>query len=207
MRDRLAVAVVLALALLGWGPVASAKRAPAPTKYHFELTAVTATSKAPAEVSVKAKALFAEIVAARPESVVTLEGAPDPKAQPTEFRRWLDDRGIKAFAVELKIDDYQRALLPDDKPGHTGQLLTVKIGLSLVGSQMPGNALALAGSGASTVTAGVGSTLRPREEEGALDDALRDALTHAVEDAVTKLSAPPRTAPTPPTSTTKTKKK
>lgn len=196
MRARLAVAVVLALALLGWGAPASAKRAPAPTKYHFELTAVTATSKAPAEVSVKAKALFAEIVAARPESV-TLEGAPDPKAQPTEFRRWLDDRGIKAFAVELKIDDYQRSLLPDDKPGHTGQLLTVKLGLSLVGSQMPGNALALAGSGASTVTAGVGSTLRPREEEGALDDALRDALTHAVEDALTKLAAPPRTAPPP----------
>src|SRR5262249_30347687 len=148
--------------------------------------------------------LFAEIVAARPEFVATLEGAPDPKTQPAEFRRWLDERGIKAFAVQLKIDDYQRALLPDDQPGHGGQLLTVKIRLSLVGSQLPGNALALAGSGASTVTAGVGATLRPKEEEGALDDALRDALTHAVEDAVAKLSAPPRTGPPPPT---KTKKK
>ncbi len=190
MRSRPAVA--FALAFLGWAAAASGK--PAPTKYHFELTAVTATPKAPAEVTVKAKALFNEIVAARPESV-TLEGAPDPKAQPAEFRRWLDDRGIKAFAVELKIDDYQRSLAPDDKPGASGQLLTVRVGLSLVGSQMPGNALALAGSGASTVTAGVGSTVRPREEEGARDDALRDALTHAVEDAVAKLSAPPRTAP------------
>src|SRR5262249_60664469 len=112
-----------ALILAGTSP-AHAKRAPAP-KYHFEPTAVTATPKAPAEVSVKAKALFGEIAAAHPGSVASLDGAPDPKTQPTEFRRWLDDRRIRAFAVELRIGAYQPALLPHDKTDRDAHLPTV----------------------------------------------------------------------------------
>ncbi len=189
---RPAPAFALLVFVLGWGVAASARRPPAP-KYHLELAEVQATPKAPAEISVKARQIFGEIAGARPELVARLDGAPDPKASPTEFRRWLDDRNIRAFTVQLKVDDYARSLAPNDKPGASGQILTVKVGVSLVGSQIPGNALALAGSGGSTVIAEVGTSLRPREEEGAMDDALRDALTHAVDDAIAKLSAPPRT--------------
>lgn len=186
-----AMRVVLALALVCAGGVAWAKAAPAPKKYYLELTAVEAASNAPAEVTVKAKAIFAQVAATRPQIVTHLDGAPDARAQPEELRRWLDSHGISAFAVRLKLEPFERSLIPDDKPGHSGQILTIKLGVSILGAQIPGEALALAGSGGSTVMAEVGQTLRPREEENALDDALKDALSHALEDAITKLSAPP----------------
>ena len=42
----------------------AAKGAPAPKKYYLELTAVEAASNAPADVIVKAKAIFAQVEAA-----------------------------------------------------------------------------------------------------------------------------------------------
>jgi hypothetical protein len=177
--------------LLLLGALAHGRRAPAP-RYLLEIAEVQATPGAPAEISVKARTVLGQILAGRPEFVARLEGAPDPKTHPAEYRRFLDARHVRAFAVQLKVDDFARALVPATKPGASGQVLTIKVGVSLVGSQIPGDALALAGSGGATVMAEVGETLRPREEEGAIDDALRDALTHAVDDAVSKLSAPPR---------------
>lgn len=176
--------------VLSASTTAAAKGAPAPKKYYLELTAVEAASNAPADVIVKAKTIFAQVAASRPEIVASLDGAPDAKARPAELRRYLDDHGIRAFAVRLKLEPFERSLAPDDKPGHTGQILTIKLGISLVGAQIPGEALALAGSGGSTVMAEVGATLRPREEENALDDAIKDGVSHALEDAIAKLSAP-----------------
>lgn len=184
MRWSLAVVTLLAAA-----PVL-AKRPPVQQKFHFELTSVEATPSAPAEISVKARTLFVEIVSAHADFLPTLDGAPDGKAQPAELRRWLDDHKVRAFTVQLKLDSYERSLAPD--PRQAGQVLTIKVGVSLIGAQIPGGALALAGSGGSMVMAQVGQTLRPREEEGAMDDALKDALSHALDDAIAKLQAPPR---------------
>jgi hypothetical protein len=183
---RLLVVTATLLALAG-GAGAAKK---APERYLFEVQSISATEKAPAEVSVKAKAILAELLATRPEFVARLDGAPDPASAPHEYVKFLETNHVRAFSVTIKVDRWERTLAPGDKPD-TGQVLTIKLGVSLVGAQIPGGALALAGSGQSTVMANVGLRVRPGEEESALDDALRDALTHAVDDAVHRLRMPP----------------
>jgi hypothetical protein len=177
--------LVLALA------VAVAAVRAAPERYYFEVQGVSAAESAPAEVQVKAKALLGQLLASRPEFVPALEGAPDPKADPHAYQTWLARHRVRAFGVTLRIDSFERGVKPSNKPGDSGQVLTVKLGLSLVGSALPSGALALSGSGQSTVMAEVGARIRPKEEEAAIDDALKDALTHAVDDAVARLRMPP----------------
>ena len=160
-----------------------------PVRYHFELDEVLLAPTAPAELAVKARKVFAEAVAGRADVVQTLENAPDPVKDPQAFRKYLDAQGIRAYALKIKIDPYERSF----GPGKRGNVLTIRLGVSLVGAQLPGDALALAGSGGSTVTAEVGPTLRPGEEEETMDDALKDALGHALDDALAKLQAPPAT--------------
>jgi len=184
---RLAVAA-LAVALLA---APAAARLPPATRYHFTITSVVAVDNAPSEISLKAKLLLAEILAGRSEFVATLEGAPDPKTDPAAFTKYVDAHHIQAYTVTLKIDRYHRDLVANDKPGKSGQVLTIGLDLSLVGTKLPGGLLALAGSGGATVAAEVGSRMRPREEEVTMDDALRAALTQAVDGAVAELRRPP----------------
>ena len=197
---RLAVAA-LAVATLAWPAHAAARRAPAP-RYHFTVTSVVAVENAPSEISVKAKALLAEILAGRPEFVDSLEGAPDPAVDPSGFTKYVDARHIRAFAVTVKIDRFHRDLAPNDKPGKSGQVLTIGLDVSLVGTKVPGGVLALAGGGGATVAAEVGTRMRPKEEEVTMDDALRAALTQAVDGAVAELKRPPP-PPKPKPKTTK----
>ncbi len=159
--------VCLAASALAAAPAAAAMR------FHFDLQKVSATDSAPAELTVKAREVLGEILAERPEHAA----APG--------------KGVKAYGVTLHIDSFERALAPNPKAGASGQVLTIRLSVQLVGSTIPAGVMALAGSGRSTVMAEVGATLRPREEELTIDDALRDALTHAVEEAVTRLSEPP----------------
>jgi hypothetical protein len=186
------------LMTLGLAPgLAAAAAKPAP-KYHVVLSEVHAVPSAPAEITAKARSIFEALIAARPDFVKRLDGAPDGKAHPEELRRFLETRGIRAFNVELKVEEYARSLEPNDKPGAGGQRLTIKVGVSIIGAQLPDQTLALVGAGGSTIIAEVGKSLRPNEEEATMDDALRDALTHAVDDAVAKLSAArPSTSPKP----------
>ncbi len=188
---------MLALAMrypLAFSLVLLCAAAPAkPAKYHFVLAEVALAPSAPAELSVKARSLFDQIVAARPEVVQTLDNAPDPGKDPAGYRKYLDSHGVRAYALKLKIDQYERSLAPALPPGKR-KVLTIRLNVALVGAQIPGDVLALAGSGGASVTAEVGEPLRPREEEGALDDVLKEALTHALDDALAKLQAPPRKA-------------
>jgi hypothetical protein len=185
-----------ALALLGLAAAAPAEaRRPPPPKLHFVVQVVDAVASAPAELSVKTRTMLGDILAARPDFVTEIEGAPDPASDPAGFARQAERRRVTPYAVTIKISEFERSLVPNAAPGKSGQLLTVKLALSLVGTRLPGATLALAGSGGATVMAEVGARIGPREEEGATDDALRSALTKAVDEAVTELrrsAAPPK---------------
>lgn len=164
--------------------------AAAPPRYYFALDEVTGPEHAPAEVTARARQLLGEVLAARPEFVRELDGAPD-RADAAAYRRYLAAKRVAAYQVAIKITDWARELAPNDKPGKSGQILTVRVGVSLVGSKLPGGVLALAGTGGATIMAEVGSKVRPREEELAVDDALRSALGQAVDAAVAELRRPP----------------
>jgi hypothetical protein len=179
-------AVVLLLVAIGRADA----KPPVPTKYHFELAEVTVAPSAPAELAVKAREAFDAVAAGRADMAPKLDGAPDPAKDPEGYRKVADAKGVKSYAIKMKIDDYSRSLEPV-APGKRAQMLKIALSVALVGAQLPGEALALAGRGGATVSQEVGATPRAGEEEALRDDALKAAVTQAVEDAVAKLQAPP----------------
>jgi hypothetical protein len=175
--------VVLLLAVLNR---ADAK----PAKYHFELADVTVGPSAPAELALKARLAFEAVATSRPDLVPVLEGAPDPAKDPEGYRKVMDARGIRSYSIKMKVDDYARSLEPV-ATGKPAQMLKIAVSVSLIGAQIPGDALAIAGRGGATISQEVGATVRTGVEAAMRDDALKAAVTQAVEDAVAKLQAPP----------------
>src|ERR1700742_444339 len=102
----------LALAALA-ATVAStghAAAAPAKKKYHFELLAVTAKSEVKPDVAKAAvprvQAQVAKVFEKHPQLVAKLDGAPDPKAQADNYRRYLTQKGIAgAYLVSVEITE------------------------------------------------------------------------------------------------------
>lgn len=188
---RLALPLAIALSCA----FAGATRAATAPRYYFALDEVHAVGGAPAEISVKARSILREILATRPEFVAALDGAPNPASDPDGYRKFLAARKVAAYQVSIKITEYERKLAPNDKPGRAAQVLTIRVGVSLIGSKIPGGVLALAGTGGATIAAEVGANVRPREEESAMDEALRNALVQAVDAAVVEMKRPPPKAP------------
>jgi hypothetical protein len=169
------------------GGVASA--APPAERYYVEIKGVDAVQNAPANLSVKAKQLLVDLLKTRPEFLAELEGAPDPATDANGYRDWLKKNKLRSFSVTINVASYDRTLEPNTKKGKTGQILSYHIEVSLVGTAIPDDLLAFGGSGGSTVMAEIGKTIRPKDEEYTSDQALTEALTHAVDEAVSKLRA------------------
>jgi hypothetical protein len=163
-------AVTVTAAAVAAAPAAARR---APEQFYVELRGVDAVDNAPAILSVKAKQMFADIVAKHGNFVGDI----------AEARR----RHLRAYAVTLKIGTFERSLAPNDKPGRGGQILTIAIEVSLIGTSIPGNVLSLSVSGGATIKAETGNRVLPREEEAAADEALAGALKAALDDAATKL--------------------
>ncbi|HKA89951.1 MAG TPA: hypothetical protein VKE22_19955 [Haliangiales bacterium] len=171
MVASLARALAYALVLAFAATPAVAKRAP--ERFYFELRSVDAVDNAPATVSAKAKQIFADIVAKHA----------DFEPDPAQAKR----QHLRAYAIAAKITTFERSLAPNDKPGRGGQVLTITVEASLIGTSIPGNILSLSVSGGATIKAETGNRVLPREEEAALDDALAGAFKSALDDAATKL--------------------
>ena len=100
---------------------------------------------------------------------------------------------IRAFKVVIKMTKFERELAP--KPDSKSQVLKIHVALQLLGTGKPDNTMALTGDGLSQVGLEVGQKVRPKDEEVATDESLRNALTSAVDDAVKKLAAAPPAKP------------
>jgi hypothetical protein len=177
-------ALVCVLAVTVAGSALAAR--PAPGRYYFELIGVDGVDNAPANLAVKAKKVFADLVTKRGELIPTLEGAP-PRTDTEAFKAYLRRKRIHAYAVNVKISAFERSLAPNEKQGRSGQILTIAMELSLIGSSIPENILSLSVAGGATVKAETGMRVLPREEEAAVDEALSQALSSALTDAVAKL--------------------
>ncbi len=192
---RKAVAGVVMLCVLVWASAALGKsRKKSKQKYFVNLASVEAEDKVPAEIPGKIKDKLIEVLAKRSEFVASLDGAPDPATDAEGFKKWLKKAKVRAFKVTVKVTDYERELLPP-KEGKSGQILKVHLSVSLVGTAMPDELLALGGDGMATVATEIGKTVRPADDKFAIDSAMSEALGQAVEDAVEALNAGPRAKP------------
>lgn len=167
--------------------------------YYVELTDVMTEGVAPelaGTLALEARTAFAALVLRRPGFVATLERAPDAKAAPATFQKYLAKRRIRAFAVSLKVLKAEPSLHPA-KAGRSGQVLRFYLELSLLGSAIPDAALALSGNGMAQIDVEVGQTVRAKDEEYARKEALTIALGNALGEAVTKLEANAKRPPYP----------
>ena len=171
--------------ILGAAGRADAKAKPK-QKYYVQVTGAETAEGVPKDLAEKAKVALGELLAKRPEFIASLEGAPD---DPDALRKWLTKKKMRAFKVVVKLTKYSRELAP--KPdSKTTQVLKIGISLQVLGTGIPDDTMAMTGDGVSAVGLEVGSKVRPKDEQVATDETLRNALTSALDDAVRKLAMP-----------------
>ena len=194
MQSRTSLALALiALPLLLVSAVAIAKKAPPPPKkgaerYYLKVVAVEY------EDGVKAQALeqmvrdkFAAQLQGRPEFLTSLDGAPDPKADPDGFGKWAEKNKVRAFDVRIKFVKYNRTLAPI--VGSNDQMLSVNVEMQLLGANVPLETLGMTGTGSGTVSAQVGKTVTAKIDEDVHAQAIDGALKNAFDEATRQLRA------------------
>jgi len=191
--NRLVFAIATAFATLG---AASAASAAPKKKYHFELTAVTPKAEVKADVA-KAAAPRVEgqvkkAFLGHPQLVASLDGAPDPRANATGYRKYLTKKAISgSYLVTVEITDASEELVPlDDKPNT--QRLVVHIAIHMLGENIPDRTMAFTGDGKATIKQEVGLKVRDRDREYTWDQAAEIAVDDAMKTVFKQLAVPPK---------------
>jgi hypothetical protein len=163
-------------------------------KYHFELTAVTAKPEVKPEpakaATLRVEAQVKKVFASHPQLVAKLEGAPDPKTHADRYRKHLAAKAIAgAYFVTVEITDASEELVPvEDKPN--AQRLVLRIGIHMLGENIPGRTMGFTGDGRATIKQEVGMKLRDRDREYTWDQAAELAVADAMETVFQQLAAP-----------------
>jgi hypothetical protein len=190
MRSMNHLFVVFAAACLA----GSAAEAAPKKKYHFELTAVTAKAEVKADVAKAAtprvEGQVKKVFESHPQLVAKLDGAPDPRASPDGYRKYLARRAISgAYLVTVEITEASEELEPlDDKPN--AQRLVIRIGLHMLGENIPGRTMGFTGDGRATIKQEVGMKIRDRDREYTWDQAAELAVNDAMKTVFQQLALP-----------------
>jgi len=182
----LAVAIALA--------AATADAAPK-KKYHFELTTVSTKAEVKPEVAKAAtprvQGQVTKVFAGHPQLVAKLDGAPDPRTHADGYRKYLAQHGIaSAYLVTVEITEASEELEPlDDK---TSQRLVIRIGIHMLGENIPGRTMGFTGDGRATIKQEVGMKIRDRDREFTWDQAAELAVADAMKTVFQQLAQPPK---------------
>jgi hypothetical protein len=165
-------------------------------KYHFELTAVTAKSEVKPDVSRAAtprvEAQVKKLFGSHPQLVSKLDGAPDPRSNADGYRKYLARKAISgAYLVTVEITDASEELVPlDDKPN--AQRLVIRVGIHMLGENIPGRTMGFTGDGKATIKQEVGMKVRERDREYTWDQAAELAVNDAMKTVFQQLALPPK---------------
>ncbi len=181
------VVVACALALAHAAPAEAKKN----DKYYYQVHDVSLAKGIPDTVKTAVATQLAERIAANPELLAALEGAPDPDKEPKKFKRYLKRKRLRAFQVNLEVTAYRQELEPMPAP-RKGQYLTVSIDLRAFGETMPDRVMAFTGNGSATVKLEIGRKQRARDAEAANHDAIQMAIDKALAESIVKLRKGPK---------------
>lgn len=170
-RGSLMAAVVLTMVA---GSAASAAPARPKARYEFQIKEVT--GDVDDETRSLAQQLLNDELVARPE-----------------FRRADDGAaaipGLRRFSVSLKFEEFKKNL-KDPRPGGRLKQLAVSSRLSIFGAELPTQKMAFSGHGESTVEAEIVERRLAEETKPLVAEVVGRSVKEAVDQAVTKLSAP-----------------
>ncbi|HEY6175016.1 MAG TPA: hypothetical protein VIX73_11250 [Kofleriaceae bacterium] len=189
-RHRLGLGLAAAIALAGTTADAAPKK-----KYHFELTTVTAKSEVKPDVAKAAtpriQGQVEKVFGGHPQLVAKLDGAPDPRTNAEGYRKYLAQHGIAgAYLVTVEITEASEELEPlEDK---TSQRLVIRIGIHMLGENIPGRTMGFTGDGRATIKQEVGMKIRDRDREYTWDQAAELAVDDAMKTVFQQLAAPPK---------------
>jgi hypothetical protein len=185
--------LLLAVALVVMAPRADA----APKKkYHFELTKVLVKPEVKEDVAKEAQprieAVFKKALESNPQLVLSVEGAPDPDANPNGYRKFLAKKGISAaYLVTLEVTEASIEIVPLEEKKNT-QRISVTVGLHVLGETIPGRTMGFTGDGRATVKQEVGMKIRDKDRQFTWDSAAETAVAEALKEAFAKLAKPPK---------------
>ncbi len=112
--------------------------------------------------------------------------APDPKRKPDEFKRFMAKKRLQAFRVNLEVTGYKKVI--DNAPSGRARV-SVHIELRIFGETLPQRVMAFAGAGSATVQLDAGKRVRAIDEKAANTKSIRAAVSQALDQSVTKLTA------------------
>lgn len=117
------------------------------------------------------------------------DGAPDPKAEPKKFKKFLKKKRLRAFKVNVEIIAYEKSVETKERGF---KRVGVHISLRLFGETIPDRVMAFAGAGSATVKLDVGKKVRPADEKAANREAIEVAIEDAIATSLKKLAEPKR---------------
>lgn len=182
--------VALATALL-WGASSAdaktLKKKPPKVSYHYVVTKVKVKVKgAPDHVAKLVRKIFVQQVNKNPRLTSTLEGAPDPKADPKGYTRYLAKKKLKSYGVNIEVLEFESITEPSPKKGLR---YGVRVRLRAFGEGIPVRRMAFTGEGSATVKFDVGSKVRKRDISYGDQSAVEVAVEKALGESIAKLDA------------------
>jgi hypothetical protein len=163
-------------------------------KYHLELTAVTAKAEVKPDIAKattpRVEAQVKKAFSTHPQLVAKLDGAPDPKTQAEGYRKYLARKAIAgAYQVTVEITEATEELVPlDDKPNT--QRLVIRLGIHMLGENIPGRTMGFTGDGKATIKQEVGLKVRDRDRDYTWDQAAEIAVDDAMKTVFQQLAVP-----------------
>lgn len=165
-----------------------------PKRYHIDLIEVTAAAGLPPETA-DALPLTTEawkkLLTSHPQ-MAPLDGAPDAKADPKAFKKWLARKKIAgAYRMNVEITSYEEEVEDKDDSLNQEKRLVVRLGLRTFGETYPDRVMGFAAEGSSTIKVDIGKKLRPADRTFAIKSAVEGAVADAMTASLTKLALPP----------------
>lgn len=161
-------------------------------RFYFEILGVTSKAKLAAELEARVlPQLSAEVqkqLAAHPQFVAELPGAPSAKTDDAAYRKFLTRKGIAgAYSVSVQLTEASEEL---EQLEGRGQRLVVRLSVHVFGETIPGKTMGFTGDGSASIRQEIGKKLRPRDQEFTWQSAIERAVSDAISTSVESLSRP-----------------
>ncbi len=189
-RPRFPVALAVAtLVLASW--VLAAGPTPAHAKgkrsYYFLVAEVKLVDGIPNEIADLVRDRLTRAIAGHTRLIEALPAdAPDPKAEPKAFARYIAKRKIRPFRINVEVTQHSHEVSAAPRGG---KQLVVSIALRTFGETMPKRVMVFSGEGSATIKMDIGKTLRARDSKVANKDAAELAIADALAISLKRLEA------------------